>query len=149
MQIDHANAVSVGVGDVQLAVGKTQTAWLAEKGTRLPAFRVVDLEGRGRALHRVDHLDLAVIGIGHVQPILVKSHAQGVLQTDLSAYAVHVAEVEKSMADNGSDPAHSAQGHSPNGTHLAVRHEQSRAISGQAVGWAKQDDSRGPSSMFS
>src|SRR5438552_11256550 len=66
-QIDDADAVGVGVGDVQLAVGITQAAGLIEGWARQPTAAVAAKKSATLPGVRVEHLDLAVVRVGHVQ----------------------------------------------------------------------------------
>src|SRR5437879_13283248 len=121
----------VGIGHVKLAVGLAQSAGLVQKPFPQPARRLAE-KGRARALLRVDHLDLAVISVGDIKLALVTEDAQGMLQANLIADRVLVAEVEKSPADDGFDFA-VLDRYSSNGAHLAIGHIERVAIGGQTA----------------
>src|SRR5262249_47376531 len=80
LQIDYADAMGIGVGDVELAVGGAEAPRFVKHGTGKPAIALAADEGRARALGRVHDLDLAIIRVGHEQLAVVESKPERMLQ---------------------------------------------------------------------
>ncbi len=137
LQVRHAHHVVVRVRHVEPAGGHAQAARLVELrvGARavLPAFYARAQQRRAHARLRVQHLDLVVVGVGHVQEAVCVRHGLRVLQQHLVARAVGVAEIEQAGTHDGAHGAALRHVYAPDGTCLAVRHEQGPAAHGQAA----------------
>src|SRR5208282_1366342 len=97
-----------------------EPARLAEERSAEPAVLAAADESGTRSPGRVDDLDLTIVRVGHVEQIVVISHAQDVLQPDLVADAIDVAELKKPFPNDGLDLAAAARGHGADAARLAV-----------------------------
>src|SRR5271157_1300416 len=104
IDIDHANLVIVRVGHIQAVSSHAQTAGLIEAGRFVPAARLavagerLDCEGLG-----VADLDLVVVGIGDEELAAAVGQAEAVLEADVRAGAVDVAELEEALTYDPAD----------------------------------------------
>src|SRR6266852_7873894 len=131
LQVYDLDAMVVGISHVELAVGLAQSSRLVQKPFPQPAGRLAE-KSRARALLRVNYLDLAVVSVGDIKLALVKEDAESMLQANLIADPILVAEVEKPPADNGFDFA-ALEGDGPNGADFAIGDVERVAVGGQTA----------------
>lgn len=134
-EVGDADAVVVGIGDVQPARGRGQT-------TRFEELRSVPMAGSWSAapeqgLHAleggVQDLDLVVVGVGDIHAPIQDRNAQRVLEADPAPGTVPIAELEQPHSHQGADPASRAWVNAPDRAGLAVRDEQQASVGGDAA----------------
>ena len=86
---------------------------------------------------RIESFDLVVVGVGNPERAVVKLDAYRVLQPDVLADAVHVAERKQVESDDGLDAAHGVDGRRAYGARLAVGEEEGSAVVGDSAGLRK------------
>ena len=143
--VEQADEVIVGVGDVHVSVQQGDVVGFAEGG--VPAWAVVRTrqprahQGVDRAQLQVDQFDLVVVGVGHQHHALVVGHSQGVLEPGQGQLAVHIAELEQALADEGPDLVVL---HHPDGRHLRVCEEDAGPVGVDARGLGQGRPFPGP-----
>ncbi len=141
LQVHHADAVGVRVGHVQRVAQDADAGRLVEHRL-LALLRRPAQERHHRPAGQVDHLQLAVVSVGHEQrAVLVQCHAERVLQQRFGrlplagvghpAGAVAVAEVEQPAADERAHLARPVHRHRADRADLGVGHEQRLAVAGE------------------
>src|SRR5262249_59434007 len=105
----------------------------AEGAAGQPAAAFAE-ERRARALGGIDHFDLTIVRVGDVEFAVLVGDAEGVLETDLAADAVVVAELEEPFADDGLHLAGRIERHRADGADLAVGDVEILAVAGEAAG---------------
>src|SRR5581483_3284184 len=107
LQINDADGVIVGIGDIELAAGDAQAARLVElRG--LAVFKAAYArarEGLGGLLVGRYALDLVVVSVCDVEPAVVISDAERMLQAHFVAAPVAVAELKEVFANDRRDIA--------------------------------------------
>src|SRR5947209_8047104 len=90
--------MAVRIGNVERIAGKAEAGRFVEKRVAQPAGRLAQ-ERRAGSLHRIEDLDLAVVGVGDIEQPSMIGDSQGMLQANSRARAVVVAELEEPLAD--------------------------------------------------
>ena len=97
LQINDANRVVIGVGDVEFAASDRKAARFIKPRCAV-AVREAAFAGARERFRRLlggrDAFDFVVIGIGDIQPAVVVDDAERVLQSHFLAFAIAVTEVE-------------------------------------------------------
>src|SRR5262249_25113622 len=132
IHIDDADAVVIRIRHIEPVASEAEAARLVEHFRFQPAGGIAE-EGRATAVLGVDELDLAIVRVGHIQLAALLGHAEGMLQAYFLADAVHVAKLEKPLADDSRDFALTTKRQRANRADLTIRHVQVRAVACQAA----------------
>ena len=138
LQVDDLDFVVVGIGHVEFATGRAQTAGLVEMRRIVAVAGLVIAEkASDDSIPRLADFDLVVICIRDIEVVVSVGKPQAMLKPDLAGFAVDVAELEEAFADDRADewPRHGMDaGNHTHPRYFGIGHEDVFAVGGQAAG---------------